>query len=101
MLAFFNLDADGLGEIDVGDSLDVGINLAVKHINDTGGVDSKGGIMRDHDDGVAFLVDSLELFHNDMGGTRIKVAGGLVGEDDLGAADDGAGDSYALLLAAG
>ena len=38
----------------------------------------------------------------DLGaGARVEVAGGLVGEDDLGPAGEGPGDGDALLLAAG
>lgn len=57
--------------------------------------------MRDHDDSVAFGVESAKLFHNDMGGAAIKVAGGLVGENDGGVGNKSASDSDALLLAAG
>lgn len=34
--------------------------------------------MSDHDDSVAEGVDIAEFFHDDMGGTRVEVACGLV-----------------------
>ena len=57
--------------------------------------------MSDHDDGVAFRVDALELVHDGDGRFGIEIARGLVGEDNLWVGDDGAGDGGALLLAAG
>ncbi len=57
--------------------------------------------MGDHDDGVAFGVDALELFHDGEGGVGVEIARRFVGEDDFGVGDDGAGDGDALLLTAG
>ena len=56
--------------------------------------------MGNHNDSVAFFVDGLELFHDDMGATRIKITGRLIGENNLWTADDSAGNSDTLLLTA-
>ena len=53
------------------------------------------------DDGGAELVEFLEDFNDRAGVAAIEVAGGFVGEDEGGRADDGAGDAGALLFAAG
>ncbi len=57
--------------------------------------------MGDHDDSVALGVDALEFFHDGEGRVGVEIAGRLVGEDDFGVSDDGAGDGDALLLTAG
>ena len=54
----------------------------------------------DHDDGRAFLVELAEHPHHLLAMRGVEVAGRLVGEDQLGLADQGAGDGDALLLAA-
>ena len=85
----------------VGDGLDVGVDLAIKHVDDAGGVGGESGVVGDHDDGVAEGVDVAEFFHDDVRGAAIEVAGGFVSEDDGWICDEGAGDGDALLLAAG
>lgn len=70
-------------------------------MDDAGGVSGESGVMGDHNDGVAFGVDAAEFFHDDVGGARVEIAGGLVGKDDFGFGDERAGDGDALLLAAG
>ena len=58
--------------------------------------------MGDHDDRVAVVVDELAQQREHVAaGAGVERAGGLVGEDDLGAGDERAGDRDALLLAAG
>src|SRR6056297_529853 len=47
------------------------------------------------------IVEALEQAHGLQREFRIEVAGGLVGDQQRGAADDGAGDAHPLLLAAG
>src|SRR5215212_2429797 len=62
-----------------------------------------GGVhlgVRDLDDGRAGGVEPLEQLHDLAPLARMEVAGGLVGEDELGPVDDGAGDGDELLLAA-
>ena len=99
-MAFFDFDGDGLWEIPVGDGFDVGVDLAVEQVNDTGSVSGQGRVVSDHDDGVAFFMNGFKDFHDIVGGARVEVAGWFVGEDDFGAANDGAGDGNVLLLAA-
>jgi hypothetical protein len=42
-----------------------------------------------------------QLAEDDLFILGIKVTGGFVGQDDMGIVDQGAGNAYALLLAAG
>ena len=46
-------------------------------------------------------VELVEEGHDLIAGVGVEVAGGLVGEDDGGLVDEGAGDGDALALAAG
>jgi hypothetical protein len=55
----------------------------------------------DHDDGRAFVIEGLKNVHHLLAIGGIEVAGRFVREDQLGIADDGAGDGRALLLTAG
>src|SRR6266849_1891956 len=57
--------------------------------------------MRDLNDGGAPVVEALEELHDFIALRGVQVAGGLVGEDELGILDDRAGDAHELLLAAG
>ena len=59
------------------------------------------GLMGDDDDGVALGVEVVEEGHDLVAGFGVEVSGGLVGEDDGGVVDQGAGDGDALALAAG
>ena len=54
-----------------------------------------------HDDQRARAHVLDELLHHVAARLVVQVAGGLVGEDDVGALDQRAGDGHALLLAAG
>lgn len=54
-----------------------------------------------HEDGGAFAVEFGEEFHYFFAVLGVEVTGGLVGEDELGVGDDGAGDGYPLLLTSG
>ena len=53
------------------------------------------------DDRGPLLVDLLEQADDLEGQLRVEVAGGLVGQDDLGGVDDGPRYGYALLLPVG
>ena len=58
--------------------------------------------MSGHHDGDAELALELdEQVEDDASGGGVEVASGFVGEDEVGAVDDGAGERDALLLAAG
>ena len=68
-------------------------------VGDVGGV----GVVGDHDDGLAELVDGAaqQRRARRRDDVRVEVAGRLVGEHDRGPRDERAGDGDALLLAAG
>jgi hypothetical protein len=58
--------------------------------------------VRDHDDGLLVLGDGTSEEAEHLGaGPGVEVAGGLVGEDDLGPGRQGPGAGDALLLPAG
>jgi hypothetical protein len=58
-------------------------------------------VVRDHDDSLAeFFIQAREQGEDILGGCGVQVAGGFVGEDQVGIGYDGAGDGYTLLLAA-
>jgi hypothetical protein len=46
-------------------------------------------------------VNAVEQIHNDIGGIIIQASGGLIGQDDFGVTDDGAGNCHPLLFSAG
>ena len=84
-----------LAVFDVGD-------FAVAHVEDAVGDLGGLGVVGDHQDGLVQLAAGLaEHVQDGVGVFGVEVAGGLVGEDDGGAVDEGAGDGDALLLAAG
>ena len=58
-------------------------------------------VVGDEDDGSAAAVEGLEEVENLVGGLRVEVAGGFVGQDQLGLVYQCAGDGDALLLPAG
>ena len=64
------------------------------------GVGGGDGVMGDHDDRLTELVHRGAHERQDLGARAgVEVAGGLVAEDDLGAAGQGAGHGDTLLLA--
>ena len=58
-------------------------------------------VMCGHHDGGAGTVDSVQHLHNAQRCGRVKVAGGLVGQQDLRVVHIRTGDGHALLLATG
>jgi hypothetical protein len=70
-------------------------------VDDAMGVLGDVGLVGDEHDGVAAGVEGVEEGHDLEAGFGVEVAGGLVGEDDGGVVDQGAGDGDALALAAG
>src|SRR5699024_11205252 len=80
----------------------VGGDAAVGEGDDAVGALGGVPLMGDHHDGLVELVHAQpqEVEHL-LGGAGVEVAGGLVGEDDRGGGDQGAGDRDALHLAAG
>jgi hypothetical protein len=79
----------------------VGDHLAVEHLDVTGDLLDRAGIVRDHADRRAFLVQLAEEAEHDLRVLGVEVTGRLVGEDDRGVADQRTGDGHALLLTAG
>ena len=79
----------------------VGGDGAVADGDDAVGVLGDVGLVGDEDDGVALGVEIVEEGHDLVAGLGVEVSGGLVGEDDGGVVDEGAGDGDALALAAG
>ena len=52
-----------------------------------------------HDDGVALRMDVAKLFHDDVTGATVEVAGWLISENDRRLSDERTSDCDALLLA--
>lgn len=48
-----------------------------------------------------FFIEAEKKFFDLVASLGVEIAGGLVGEDDLGIVDNGAGDTDALFLATG
>src|ERR1043165_3879871 len=79
-----------------------GNDLAVAHLDDAAAHGGGLRVVRDHDDGlVEAVVHLLKHVQDDGRVLAVEVAGRLVGEDDGGLRDDGAGEWGSLLLAAG
>src|SRR5437879_8947845 len=75
-------------------------DLAVAHVENAIGDLGGFGVVGDHEDGLVELAAGLaEHLEDSIGVFGVEVSSGLVGEDDGGTVDQGAGDSYALLLA--
>ena len=49
-------------------------------------------LVGDQHDGVALPVQAVEQGHDFVARLRVQVAGGLIGQDDGGIVDEGAGD---------
>ena len=81
---FFEADGNRLREVLVADGFDIRVDMAIEHIDDTGGINGEGGVMCDHNNCVTLGMNSFELFHHDMGRAGVEVTGGLVGKDNLG-----------------
>lgn len=79
----------------------VAVYQAVADIDDAAGMLGGESLMSDQDDGMARFIEALEDGHDLDAGLGIQIAGRLVGKDDFRAVDQGAGNSDALLLAAG
>ncbi len=84
----------------VANGFDVGINVAIEHVDDAGGINCEIWVVGDHNNSIAFGVDGFELLHHDVGGTGIEIAGRLVGQDDFWVGNERASDGGALLLPA-
>src|SRR5208282_94387 len=79
----------------------VGEDLAVADVDDAVSKLRDIGLVGYEDDGVAAGVELVEEGHDLEAGLGVKVAGGLIGEDDRRVVDQGAGNGDALALAAG
>lgn len=96
---FAKANRDGLRQVAVGNGFDIGVDMAIEHIDYAGGIRSECRVVGDHNDGVAFGMNVFEFFHDDVGRARIEVAGGFVGENNFRVRDDSASNGNALLLA--
>ncbi len=68
-----------------------------------GALGALGGarVVRHHHDGLAVIaIERLQEIENLVAGLAIEIAGRLVGEQQRGVGDNGAGNADALLLAA-
>jgi hypothetical protein len=76
--------------------------LAVDDVEDAVAGAGEIGVVGDDDEGFAAFVGEIEEEGHDFGAVfGVEVAGGFVGEEDIGIVDEGAGDGGALLFAAG
>ena len=57
-------------------------------------------VVGDHQDGSSVLADLVQDLHDLTAGLGVQVAGGLIGQYELGVVEQGACYSYALLLTA-
>src|SRR6478752_4445420 len=75
-------------------------DATVREEDDPARVRGRGRVVRHHHDRLPELLHGLAHELEDLGtGARVEVAGGLVGEDDLGLTRERARDGDALLLA--
>ena len=73
----------------------------MSEVDATVGELSDGIVVSDHQDGVAFAMKLAEQADDGFLIGLVEIAGGLVGEDELGMIDERASDGDALLFAAG
>jgi len=75
--------------------------VAVGQLDATAGVAGDVHVVRDHEDCMARLVEFTKNVDDDIFVGFVKIAGGLVGKDELRLIDESAGDGDALLFATG
>ncbi len=76
--------------------------FAVDHLEDAVGVAAHAQVVGDHDAYTVLFVDELGEGFDDLEGKGgIETGSRFVGEDEFGIVNEGAGDGYALALAAG
>ena len=73
---------------------------AVLYEDDSVCVVGDGLLVRDDDDRDALLVEFVKERHDFFAARGVEVAGGFVGEEDVGILHEGASDGDALLLSA-
>lgn len=78
-----------------------GWSLAVADGDPPGGAGRDGGIVGDHHDGDALLVQAVDQVEDRLRGTGVEVAGGLVAQQQVRGVDQRAGDGDALAFPAG
>ena len=80
---------------------DVVHQLALVEVQDPAGALGGQGVVGDHDDRLVELaVELLEQLEDLAGAGAVEVAGGLVGDEQVGVGHDRPRDRHALLLAA-
>src|SRR5262249_3887118 len=81
---------------------DIAVNQAVLDGDLSRRMGGDLSVVCDHDDGLAALpIETLEFSQDLRARFGVKVAGRLIGQDDLRLIDESAGDGHALLLSAG
>lgn len=76
-------------------------DLAVTHLDDALGAGGDVAVVGDQDHHVALAGQLVEQRHDFRAAVAVEGAGGFVGENDMAAVHQRAGDRYPLLLAAG
>src|ERR1700674_5471005 len=79
----------------------VKLQVAVRQLDAPVGLTRNVGIVRDHENCVAGIVQLAKDLQDDGFVDFVEIAGGLIREDQLGLIDERARDGHALLLAAG
>ena len=79
----------------------VGVDLAVANMHHAMRKFGDVRLVGDQHNGVAVGVQRIEERHDLQAGLGVEVAGGLVGQENLGGVEQRPGDGHALLLAAG
>ena len=75
--------------------------MAVGELDAAAGVAGDVHVVRDHEDGVAGLVEFAKNIDDDLFVGFVEIAGGFVGQDKLRLIDERTGDGDALLFTAG
>src|SRR6266403_1756883 len=73
----------------------------VRELNAAVGLACDIRVMRDHENGVAGVVQLAKNLQHDGFVDFVEIACGLIRENQLGLVDEGASDGHSLLLAAG
>src|ERR1700735_1988819 len=77
-------------------------HFAIAHMKDAMAVCGCFWVVGDHHDGLPeIFIELAKKAQHSFRTFRVEVAGGLIGKDNFGLADDRAGERYTLLLAAG
>ena len=73
---------------------------AILEVDDPAAVPGQFGIMGDHDNGFALLVEGSQKVHDHLTGAGVQIAGWFIGDYYAGIVYEGPGHSHPLDLAA-